>query len=397
MIKNIWKRLLVWSALILWALSFNITSADDFSCNLIYDEIKNYPVYKSKVDNLFTKILKKDDESIKKYYLKLDKITKDYIRKIEKNDNKKLYSILTYINCENEYKLLWDIINKAYNLVYEYYNNISYVKIYTNRELKEYKIKNDLEKAYYLKYMPKISLEEFKSIYESDIEVSYNIKNLKYNTNNTFSFSVDIKEDFKISQRYITIMKIINWKLQTISTKNVNKEIKKSIAHWNDKAILEWNWWDYNIILNDKIIYTVENKEQEDNIEASLFTLVADDIDFTDNWEVLIISIWWYEFLDKKYYSLKKKKIFSEWASTISEFSQNSKYFFQCDLWWYSNNAFIKIFDWKTLKEIKKINTTYENWNIMDIIDICYYDEKNNILLFKKEKNNKIDFNKIIY
>jgi hypothetical protein len=116
--KNIIKKILIPTVLIFGMLNIGTTNADDFgdlnsllnmeeefSCSSINNEIKKYSDIKTKVDNLFSKLSKKDKTIKSKYFTKIDNLTKKYLDKIDKEKQKKLYTVVGYLKCENDDKL----------------------------------------------------------------------------------------------------------------------------------------------------------------------------------------------------------------------------------------------------------------------------------------------------
>jgi hypothetical protein len=79
------------------------------------NEIKNYPTYKIKVDNLFKTILTKDEKTKTNYFTKIENITEQYLAKIDKIKQKKLYTIISYLDCGNTYSIIQNINNNITN------------------------------------------------------------------------------------------------------------------------------------------------------------------------------------------------------------------------------------------------------------------------------------------
>jgi aspartyl-tRNA synthetase len=82
---------------------------EEFSCSSINTEINNYSDIKTKVDNLFSKLSKKNSSVKSKYFTKIDNITTKYLDKTDKVKQKKLYTIIGYLKCENDEKLGYNI------------------------------------------------------------------------------------------------------------------------------------------------------------------------------------------------------------------------------------------------------------------------------------------------
>jgi len=94
-------KILLTSIILLWLWNINGANAGEFTCSLINTEINNYSDYKSKIDNLFTKLSKKDEATKNKYYKKISSVTNKYLQKLDKIKQKKLYTIVWYLKCEN--------------------------------------------------------------------------------------------------------------------------------------------------------------------------------------------------------------------------------------------------------------------------------------------------------
>ena len=97
-------KILLTSIILLWLWNINGANAGEFTCSLINTEINNYSDYKSKIDNLFTKLSKKDEATKNKYYKKISSVTNKYLQKLDKIKQKKLYTIVWYLKCENDKK-----------------------------------------------------------------------------------------------------------------------------------------------------------------------------------------------------------------------------------------------------------------------------------------------------
>jgi hypothetical protein len=165
--KNIINKILIPTILIFGMLNIGITNAwefdelndllnieEEFSCASINKEIKNYPVYEWKIDNLFNIISKKDETIKSKYFTKIDDITKKYLDKLDRVKQKKLYTIIGYLKCENDDKLRmldnynWTMIMKKWIFVSKDENGFEIRKMWLNfyiyyneREIIEYKTK----------------------------------------------------------------------------------------------------------------------------------------------------------------------------------------------------------------------------------------------------------------
>ena len=95
-------KILLTSIILLWLWNINGANAGEFTCSLINTEINNYSDYKSKIDNLFTKLSKKDEATKNKYYKKISSVTNKYLQKLDKIKQKKFYTIIGYLKCKNE-------------------------------------------------------------------------------------------------------------------------------------------------------------------------------------------------------------------------------------------------------------------------------------------------------
>jgi hypothetical protein len=213
-IKNITKKILLWSVIILGVLSFNTTNAwefdeldsllniqEEFSCISINNEIKNYWDYKYKIDNLFTQLLKKDETIKSKYFTKIDDITTKYLDKTGKVKQKKLYTIIGYLKCENDVRLEprynWTMIMDSFKLETIW----------------------DTQYLYLIKDWKKILVDKIKQtkitdIYEkpfidwtlTDIKIHNNYITYRYNKMLNSSLSIyNIKEEKKVIMPPFTI------------------------------------------------------------------------------------------------------------------------------------------------------------------------------------------------
>jgi len=112
--KNILSKVLISTFLILSVLNVwkanawdfdelnDLLNINSFSCESINKDIKTYPVYEWKVNNLFKILSKKDDKIKKSYFTKIDKLTKKYLDILDKEKQNKLYTIVWYLKCEND-------------------------------------------------------------------------------------------------------------------------------------------------------------------------------------------------------------------------------------------------------------------------------------------------------
>ncbi|MDQ7023022.1 MAG: hypothetical protein Q9M97_05855 [Candidatus Gracilibacteria bacterium] len=89
---------------------------EEFSCSSINNEIKKYGDYKRKIDNLFTQLSKKDETIKNKYFTKIDNLTKKYLDKLDEVKQKKLYTVIGYLKCENRELLRPNLYKKEYGL-----------------------------------------------------------------------------------------------------------------------------------------------------------------------------------------------------------------------------------------------------------------------------------------
>jgi hypothetical protein len=125
--KNIINKILIPTILIFGMLNIGTTNAnefdelnsllnieEEFSCDSINNEIKNYSDFKYKIDNLFTKLSKKHETTKDKYFTKIDNITTKYLDKTDKVKQKKLYTIVGYLKCENDDKLGKNIVRNIF-------------------------------------------------------------------------------------------------------------------------------------------------------------------------------------------------------------------------------------------------------------------------------------------
>ena len=100
------KKLLLLCFLLFTIIPFNSTHAASLNCTLMNSEINNYPTYKVKIDSLFSKILEENTTVQEGYYKKLSTLTSKYLKQVDPITQKNIYTLLWYINCENDSRLL---------------------------------------------------------------------------------------------------------------------------------------------------------------------------------------------------------------------------------------------------------------------------------------------------
>ncbi len=317
--KFITKILLI-GIILFWFSSINQTNASDLdelnsllnveeklNCVNISMKINHdYPNYGRKINHLIYTLSKKEQKVKMSYYSKIKSLTNKYLLKLDKNSQKKLYTIVGYLKCENEKYL--NIYKKGNFELFD-----DWIEIRSNFN---WKLTN-----YYFYLDNKLILED----------------SFFWGTPKTFPYEIINSLDLKNPALYI----------------NYNGKVKKSwfYGNWYTKALLRgekwtfikyiWGWVEARqnklytyFYYNWKLINTVKNKIKNDK-----YLIFWDNY----NWN------WWDKYLTS-YYAKKKLNLY---YATFEE--ANDRIFFVKEIdGWQINFAY-------DLEEWKMEDWTFEN------------------------------------
>jgi len=109
----------------------------------------------------------------------------------------------------------------------------------------------DYKDAYNWKYEPKITFEQFKSLYLNENWEKYYITNFIENDLDIYSYDVwELIEPNPIFAKYKVKAEIIEWKIQILDTKKVITELIEEFNFDWWKLISQWDKWIKNLYID---------------------------------------------------------------------------------------------------------------------------------------------------
>lgn len=316
---------------------------------------------------------------------------------LENKDDKEEVVNIKEIELVNTWKIIWEKeinyearkenietakISKEDNsdLIYKYYKNIE---------------KWNLAWAYLMKYNPTLSIEDFKKQYKLEENTYVSVKGLKEESENKYNFSVDFFDEINWAERYKTSMEIIDWKLKTISTKKIEKEITEEFKYNSYRFFIQWDKWSKTLYLEKdwkKEVIKEQKMSLWDDWKYSLSASVSSIswLNVIWNWKVLVFSEWGWEYRWKWFYNLESQKLITEWGVSNYWVTKDKKFLYTCWLSWMSS-WWVNVYNLSDLTLYKDLvsslyndwKNTWKLWYISNCYIFDWYDKEKNTLKFQ--------------
>lgn len=285
--------------------------------------------YISKIDSLVAQV-----DDVKKLNSILNKVQKAQA-KLDKSQES-IWYILDYLSAKIELKsisLETDTTPKKQEAVYDgeqiiqnYYELIS---------------KGELTQAYNMKYSPEMTLTEFKGMYTFNEWTEFQLDDINETSDNIYESRIYSFTASQGEKMYYSKMSIIEWKIQTLSTKPLTYFIQEKQIKWDISVYVEWddavqrlyrdNNWKKELIL-DQQVYKKDDWTYSFNpwkIEL-LWFIGSDDALMIRTSSGTYSNVWVFDF--------KKSKLINLWNAQDYWVTKDSAYLYACwiawMLWW---------------------------------------------------------------
>ena len=324
------KNIFYFIFLVFFILKINLVNADNYNCDYVNKEIKNYSKIQNKVDNIFDNFWKKTTKEQKKIYKRILKITNRINKKTQKKVKFKEYVIFGYIACINKEKLNQNFYNYILNYKEEW------IKFYTDEEknlaildldlnyikIKFWGVDENLDTDSVLTRFFRHRPYEFTQIMDKDFKEKNKIfafvNGQFFNPkNNPTSLSFPLKSEWKIINNYID-----------------NKITKKTFVIDKDNNAKIFFWY------NEKYLKNENNKE----------VIVAFTPNLSARWDDAIWRTYvWLKSEKHVIFFIARNKTQTQMNSILYKYWIKQKNIIMMDWWASSQFAFSK--DWNFFKQ----------------------------------------------